>query len=185
MNTTEIMTLQNYVKDVRDMYSFFFLLLTWIMIRSTFKIVQHHIRRYYKLTKSVLKIFIKCTLTLILKYISICHNHSNKTNNEIIQIQNALKRWPYLYTAYFVLRFHEIPRMISIAIFAGIPLRDSETQFYKVSFSQNHLDAIKLRECTFLVRSKGLTRRLNEIYWNSRWVKTEKSSSEEIQKSFK
>jgi len=84
---------------------------------------------------------------------------------------------------YFAFLFHEVLRAISIATFAKMPaswLRDAVLQ--SIFLSEPLRRAIELRECTFLVRSKRLTRRWNGIYWNFRRIET--NSSEEVQESF-
>lgn len=63
-----------------------------------------------------------------------------------------------------MLRFHEALRAISITTFARMPaswLRDAVLQ--SIFLSEPLRCAIKLRECTFLMRSKRLTRLQNEI----------------------
>jgi len=100
-----------------------------------------------------------------------------------VQFENVLAWWPLpLCTTYFVLRFHETLRVISIGTFARMPaswLRNAVLQ--SIFLSEPLRRSIELRECTFLVRSKGLTRRQNEIYWNFR---IETNSSKEVHESY-
>jgi len=113
----------------------------------------------------------------------LCRHSKYQFVKETIQQFKIIWRDDRSCAMYFAFLFHEVLRAISIATFAKMPaswLRDAVLQ--SIFLSEPLRRAIELRECTFLVRSKRLTRRRNRIYWNFRRIET--NSSEEVQESF-